>query len=341
MEDKQNTIVTLASYPEDQLKVENFRVEHASIRTLEKGEYLIEVDYVSVDPYVRPRLAGTTSYVSPVGLGNAIPSEMVGHVVESNSERFPVGTAVSGFCSWQSYIIASETDVLINAVPDSDVDKKVYVNTVATSGRTAYFGMFRIAHLKPGETLVVSAASGSVGSIAGQIGKLEGGYVVGIAGTEEKCRYVKEVLGFDECINYKDSDFSQQLKNVCPNGVDVYFENVGGRVSSIVARFLNPGARVPICGSVSSYDRKGANPSGPADFFSSLPEPPINRFFIVTEWVRHYPESDKWLLDALKNGKLVHYETVTKGLENAPRILIDILNARHFGKQIIEISTAQ
>ncbi|WJV55288.1 NADP-dependent oxidoreductase [Prodigiosinella aquatilis] len=334
----ENKAVVLARHPEGALQISDFRMEARSVRALEPGEFLIANHWLSIDPYTRPRLNRHTDYVSPIGLGEIISGETVGVVVASRTPHYQEGDKVFAYSGWQQYHITNDQDFIVHKLPPTDLPDTVFLNTVGTPGRSAYFGMMRIAKPRAGEVLVVSAASGAVGSIVGQMGKMAGCRVVGIAGSAEKCRYVVEELGFDACVNYRDDDLKKQLRHACPDGVDIYFENVGGRISMLVAQLLNEGARVPICGNAAQYDKgTDVNVSSPTAFFSSLPDAPTNRFFLVTEWFKDYPESDMWLLKALSEGKLKYRETLIDGLENAPQAFVDLLNARHFGKQIIKI----
>ncbi|WP_312979546.1 NADP-dependent oxidoreductase [Atlantibacter sp.] len=335
----ENNAIVLARHPEGPLQLSDFRSQTTPVRALEPGEFLIANQWLSLDPYIRSRLNYSTDYVSSVHCGDVVAGETVGVVVASRHPNFSEGDKVFAYSGWQQYHISNERDFIVHTLPQVDLPDTVFLNTVGTPGRTAYFGMTRIAKPRAGETLVVSAASGAVGSTVGQIGKMSGCRVVGIAGSEEKCRYVVDELGFDVCINYHDSDFKHQLRQACPDGIDIYFENVGGRISVLVAQLLNEGARVPVCGNAASYDQaSGIAASSPADFFSSLPNPPANRFFLVTEWFKDYPESDAWLINALREGKLKYRETIVEGLEKAPQAFIDLLNARHFGKQIVRIN---
>ena len=205
-------------------------------------------------------------------------------------------------------------------------------------GRTAYFGLNRVGHPKSGETLVVSAASGAVGTVVGQLGKIYGCRVIGIAGGPEKCAYVKDVLQLDECIDYKAGNLEQDLKNACPNGIDVYFENVGGPVTRAIAPLLNKGSRVPICGFISQYNAKDVlKAETPFDVLGSLEVKPKHRFFVVTEWADEWEAATKEILELVSQDKIRYRETITKGFENAPQALRDVLTGKNFGKQIIEI----
>ena len=205
-------------------------------------------------------------------------------------------------------------------------------------GRTAYFGLNRVGKPKTGETLVVSAASGAVGTVVGQLGKIIGCKVIGIAGGPEKCAYVKDVLEFDGCIDYKGGNLNQDLKDVCPDGIDIYFENVGGDVTRAIAPLLNKGARVPICGFISKYNEGDMlTVETPFHVLGALKDKPEHRFFVVTEWMDEWEDATKEILDLVSKDKMRYRETVTKGFENAPQALRDVLTGKNFGKQIIEI----
>ena len=213
-----------------------------------------------------------------------------------------------------------------------------FLGTLGMPGRTAYFGLNRVGKPKTGETLVVSAASGAVGTVVGQLGKIYGCKVIGIAGGPEKCAYVKDVLEFDDCIDYKGGNLNQDLKDVCPDGIDIYFENVGGDVTRAIAPLLNKGARVPICGFISKYNEGDMlTVETPFHVLGALKDKPEHRFFVVTEWMDEWEDATKEILDLVSKDKMRYRETVTKGFENAPQALRDVLTGKNFGKQIIEI----
>ena len=205
-------------------------------------------------------------------------------------------------------------------------------------GRTAYFGLNRVGKPKSGETLVVSAASGAVGAVVGQLGKIYGCRVIGIAGGPEKCAFVKDVLQLDECVDYKAGNLVEDLQNACPNGIDVYFENVGGPVTRAIAPLLNIGSRVPICGFISQYNEADMlKVETPFHVLGALENKPEHRFFVVTEWADEWEAATKEILQLVKEDKVRYRETITKGFENAPQALRDVLTGKNFGKQIIEI----
>ena len=205
-------------------------------------------------------------------------------------------------------------------------------------GRTAYFGLNRVGKPKSGETLVVSAASGAVGAVVGQLGKIYGCTVIGIAGGPEKCSFVKDELGLDECIDYKAGNLNEDLKNACPNGIDIYFENVGGPVTRAVAPLLNSGSRVPICGFISQYNAPDMlKVETPFQVLGALDDKPKHRFFVVTEWANEWQQATQEILQLVLEDKIKYKETITQGFENAPQALRDVLTGKNFGKQIIEI----
>jgi len=315
-----------------------WKMNEEIISNLNKNEILIEVKYLSIDPYMRGRMNDSRSYAAPAKIGEPMTGETAGVVVESNSKLFNIGDKVCAHKGWQTFIKAKDTDPALLKVPETDIGLSSFLGTLGMPGRTAYFGLNRVGKPKSGETLVVSAASGAVGTVVGQLGKIYGCYVVGIAGGQEKCSYVKDVLQFDECIDYKSGNLDDDLKKVCPNGIDIYFENVGGPVSQAVAPLLNNGSRVPICGFISQYNEQDMMKiETPFHVFGSLEPKPEHRFFVVTEWMNEWEKATQEILKLVSEGKMRYRETITKGFENAPQALRDVLTGRNFGKQIIEI----
>ena len=315
-----------------------WKINKESITSLEANEILIQVKYLSIDPYMRGRMNEGASYAAAAKLGEAMTGETVGEVVESNSNLFKVGDRVCAHKGWQTFIKVKDTDPTLFKVPSSNLNLSTYLGTVGMPGRTAYFGLNRVGKPKSGETVVVSAASGAVGTVVGQLAKSYGCYVVGIAGGPEKCSYVKDVLKFDECIDYKAGNLNQTLKDACHNGIDIYFENVGGEVTRAVAPLLNPGSRVPICGFISQYNAKDMfEAETPFHVLGALKPKPEHRFFVVTEWLNEWKEATKEITNLIEADKIFYKETITKGFENAPQALRDVLTGKNFGKQLIEI----
>ena len=333
-----NTQWLLDKRPEGMPEDSCWKMNKESITSVAANEILIQVKYLSIDPYMRGRMNEGASYAAAAKIGEAMTGETVGEVVESNSNLFKVGDKVCAHKGWQTFIKVKDTDPTLFKVPSSNLNLSTYLGTVGMPGRTAYFGLNRVGKPKSGETVVVSAASGAVGTVVGQLAKSYGCYVVGIAGGPEKCSYVKDVLKFDECIDYKAGNLNQTLKDACHNGIDIYFENVGGEVTRAVAPLLNPGSRVPICGFISQYNAKDMfEAETPFHVLGSLKPKPEHRFFVVTEWLNEWEEATKEITNLIEADKIFYKETITKGFENAPQALRDVLTGRNFGKQLIEI----
>jgi len=315
-----------------------WKLNEEKINPIGKNEILIEVKYLSVDPYMRGRMNDSQSYAPPAKLGEPMTGESVGVVIESNSNIYDVGDKVCAHKGWQTHIIAKDTDVALMKVPESNISLSSFLGVLGMPGRTAYFGLNRVGKPKDGETLVVSAASGAVGSVVGQLGKLYGCRVIGIAGGQEKCSFVKDILKFDDCIDYKGGNLEQDLKESCAKGIDVYFENVGGAVTRAVAPLLNNGSRVPICGFISQYNEEDMfKVETPFHVLASLETKPKHRFFVVTEWTDEWEMATKKILNLISERKIIFKETITNGFENTPQALRDVLTGKNFGKQIIEI----
>lgn len=315
-----------------------WKLNEEKINSIGKSEILIEVKYLSIDPYMRGRMNDSASYAPPAKLGAPMTGESVGVVVESNSDIYHIGDKVCAHKGWQTYIKAKDTDVALMKVPESNISLSSFLGTLGMPGRTAYFGLNRVGKPKDGETLVVSAASGAVGSVVGQLAKIYGCRVIGIAGGQEKCSFVKDVLKFDDCLDYKAGNLKQGLENSCPNGIDIYFENVGGAVTKAIAPLLNKDSRVPICGFISQYNEVDMlKVETPFHVLGSLKTKPKHRFFVVTEWSDEWEMATKKILDLIIEGKILYKETITNGFENSPQALRDVLTGKNFGKQIIKI----
>ena len=308
------------------------------ITDLNKGEVLIQTEYLSIDPYMRGKMNDGLSYTPPLKIGDVMVGESVGRVVESKSKKYAIRDLVTIHQGWQTFIRAKESDPSLQKVPKSNLQSSVFLGAIGMPGRTAYYGLNYVGKPKAGETLVVSAASGAVGSVVGQLGKLLNCKVVGIAGGMEKAQYVTEELKFDHCIDYKNENVGQKLREYCSDGIDIYFENVGGEITKDVSKFLNKGARVPICGFISKYNSPDiASEETPFHVLGALKPKPKHRFFVVTEWLNQFEKTTAILLEHIKSGDLKYKETITQGFENAPQALRDVLSGKNFGKQIIEI----
>ena len=331
--------VLLAQRPVGEVRDEDFRLERRQVDELNDGEIRIRVQWISLDPYMRPRMNDMKSYMPPIPVGDVMVGESVGEVVESRSTKYQVGDTVCSASGWQSYFNVSENDPQLYKVDPEIISPSVYLGAAGMTARTAYFGLLKVGKPKAGETVVVSAAAGAVGSIVGQIAKMQGCRVVGVAGGTKKCTYVEDVLGFDACVDYKGGALEADLQAACPAGIDVYFENVGGAVTRAVAPLLNSGARVPICGYVSAYNATDITEvETPMQVFKALPEPPEHRFFLVNEWQTEYPEATRQLAQWIRDGSIQYRETVAAGLENAGQAFRGMLRGDNLGKQLVKLA---
>jgi len=339
MAEYQNRSVVLARRPVGEVRDADFRIETEVLRELRPGEILIKVLWLSLDPYMRPKMNDIESYMPPMELEKVVQGENVGRIVESRSEKFAVGDYVTSFTGWQQYAIASDETPMLYKLESADLPLSVFLGPAGMPGRTGYLGLTRVGNPKPGETVVVSAASGAVGSVVGQVAKMIGCRVVGIAGGEAKCRYAVDELGMDVCVDYKAGNLAADLAAACPDGIDVYFENVGGEVSRAVAPLLNKGSRVPICGYISQYNATDfAHAESPFEIFGALPTPPEQRFFLVFEWNAEQAEITQRLAEWIKSGQLKYRESIAVGLDSAVAAFRGMLRGENFGKQLVKIA---
>jgi len=329
-----NKRIVLASYPEAWVTEANFRLETAPLPKPGEGEVLVKNHWLSLDPYMRGRMSQQKSYVKGVEIGEVMTGETAGEVLESKHPGFKPGDKVTAPSGWQLYW--SGKGELLTKVDASKVSLSYFLGCLGMPGRTAYFGMKEICAPKAGETVIVSAASGAVGSVVGQLAKAWGCRAVGIAGGKAKCNYVTQELGFDACVDYKAGDLYGQLKAACPKGVDANFENVGGEILDTVLRLMNVRGRIALCGLISDYNAK--EPYGVKMFRSIL----VNRLkvqgMIVFDWLQRYPEANQALLELVLGGKLKYRESVVDGIENAPKGLIGLLKGENFGKQLVRLA---
>jgi len=325
--------IVLASRPQGAVTPENFRVEEAPLGEPGEGEVLVRNEWLSLDPYMRGRMSDAKSYVKGVDIGEVMVGQTVGEVVQSRHPGFRAGDKVLASLGWQSHGVAKGKD--LRMIDTSRVPPSYYLGILGMPGLTAWFGLLEIGKPKPGETLVVSAASGAVGSVVGQLGKAKGMRVVGIAGGREKCDYAVRELGFDACVDYKAGRLHDDLREACPKGVDVDFENVGGEILDTVLRQMNPFGRVVVCGLISEYN--ATQPYG----YKALRSILVNRIrmqgMIVFDWKERYEEALADLASRVGAGQLKYRESIVEGLENAPRGLIELLAGKNFGKQLVKL----
>jgi hypothetical protein len=311
----------------------DFALEEAEVPSPGPGEVLVRTGWVSVDPYQRGRMSTARSYATKLELGDVMTAQAVGEVVESNDSRYEPGDIALGQLGWQDYAVARGGS--LRKVPPG-VEPQLALHVLGATGLTAYFGVLDVGRPLPGDTVVVSAAAGAVGSVAGQIAHLMGCRTVGIAGGEEKLDDVRNLYRFDDAIDYKSDDVREAVKRACPDGVDVYFDNVGGEISQAVHSRLNVGARIAICGQVSQYNLERAQPTfhpGTLIVFRARMQG-----FLVSDYASRFGEAIPRLARWVVNGDIRYRETVTEGLENAPRAFIGMLNGENRGKALVRVT---
>lgn len=335
----QNRKIIMVQRPVGEPTDDCFQLVEEATPDLNEGQILVQVLWLSLDPYMRGRMNDVKSYATPLQIGEVMVGESAGVVLASRSGRYAPGDYVTVHKGWQTHIVVNDDDPRLMKVDLRNGSLSAHLGVVGMPGRTAYFGLMEVGKPVAGETLVVAAASGAVGSVVGQLAGILGLTVIGIAGGEEKCRYVREQLGFDDCLDHKLPDLAGRLREACPKGVDIYFENVGGDVTRAVAPLLNPGARVPICGYISNYnDEDISRAETPFHILQRLDPVPEHRFFVVTEWQDQWPKATEQLGEWLREGRLEYRESIGEGIENAPALFRDLLKGRNFGKQLVRIA---
>jgi len=336
-----NHRVVLNSRPVGVPAPHNFLLEERIAAEPADGQMLLRTLYLSLDPYMRGRMSDAPSYAAPVAVGEVLIGATVSRVEMSRNLNFRPGDLVLGFCGWQGYAISDGTG-LTKLDPQME-QPSLALGILGMPGFTAYMGLLDIGQPKAGETVVVAAASGAVGSAVGQIAKLKGCYVVGVAGGTSKCRYVVKELGFDACIDHRSDDLSQQLAAACPKGIDVYFESVGGAVFDAVLPLLNTRARIPLCGLIAHYNEtelpQGQDRLGLLTRTLLTKRITMQGFIIFDDYGDRYGEFYQQMSDWLKEGKIRFREDIVDGLENAPHAFIGLLEGKNFGKLIVRVAT--
>jgi len=329
--------IVLASRPVGEPKPSDFRVEEYPVPAPGEGQVLLRTIWLSLDPYMRGRMSDAASYAAPVQIGEVMEGGTVSEVIASNNAAFKKGEIVLSRAGWQTHSLSDGRG--LGKIDPQLAPISTAVGVLGMPGMTAYTGLLEIGKPQPGETVVVAAASGAVGSAVGQIAKIKGARAVGIAGGKEKCDYVKSELGFDECIDHRDPDLAARLKDACAKGIDVYFENVGGAVFDAVFPLLNNFARVPVCGLIAHYNDTEAKPPKWASrfMFATLAKRLTFRGFIVSDFAARQSDFLRDMSQWLRDGKVKHKEFVTEGLENAPSAFIGLLKGANFGKQLVRV----
>lgn len=327
-----NRRIVLAKRPKGNVTHENFRIEQVPVEALAEGEFLVRNLYLSLDPYMRGRMDDAKSYSKPVEVGQVMGGGTVGEVVESRHPRFAVGDRVQGALGWQ--LFATTDGAGVQKLPASKVPLTAYLGVVGMPGVTAWYGLNRILEPKAGQTVCVSAASGAVGSVVGQLAKAAGCRVVGIAGGERKCRLVRDEYGFDACVDYKAGRLEEDLEAATPSGVDLLFENVGGVIMDAVLGRMNTFGRVAVCGLIAGYNGHDISLKRVRSIL-------VNRLriqgFIVSDHLDLWPQALKELGARVADGTLKYQETIAEGLEQAPQAFISLLSGGNVGKQLVKL----
>ena len=331
-----NRQVTLAARPVGFPKVSDFHLIYTPLPSPAAGQVLVRSIYLSLDPYMRGRMNDASSYARPTAIGEVMPGGAVAVVVESRDPAYLPGDTVEGMLGWQEYAVVQGSE--LRKIDPASAPISAALGVLGMPGLTAYFGMLDVCDPQPGETVVVSAAAGAVGMIAGQIAKLRGCRVVGVAGSDPKIAWLLDELGFDAAFNYRTTENGYgELKGLCPAGVDVFFDNVGGVISDAVIRLINLKARIAVCGQVSQYNLE-APEHGPRWLGQLVVKRAKMEGFLVSDYAERFPEGLAQLAAWLKQGKLKYREDVAQGLESAPQAFIGMLQGRNHGKQLVQLS---
>jgi NADPH-dependent curcumin reductase len=330
----------LRSRPIGDIKESDFEYRQVPIPTPKDGEVLVRNLYLSLDPTNRIWMSDMVQYMPPVELGSVMRGVAMGVVEESKNPNLQSGDVVTGLLGWQDYALLKNEEVNFVTKINPPLPNPLFaaVGLLGATGITAYFGLLDIGQPKPGETVVVSAATGAVGSVVGQIAAIKGCRVVGITSSDEKCQWLTSKVGFDAAINYKTTDLNSALAQACPNGVDIYFDNVGGSILDTVMSHLNLFARIPLCGLISTYNSTKPVP-GPYNFGLILMKRVRVQGFIVSDYRNRWHEAIKDLTTWMESGKIKQEYEIVEGLENAPKSILKLFNANKIGKLIVKVSS--
>ena len=325
-----------AQRPDGEPDMDSFDLRESDVPEPRHGELLVDVRYLSVDPYMRGRMRDAESYAEPWDIGDPMAGAVVGEVVESESDAYEAGDLVTGNGTWADYSVLDADSVA--PVDPAVADLPAYLGVLGMPGRTAYFGLLDVGDPKPGDTVVVSGAAGAVGSVVGQIAKRNGCRVVGFAGTDEKVEWLTDDLGFDAAINYKQvEDYRAALDDAAPGGVDVYFDNVGGPITDAVFTRLNLDARVAVCGQIAHYNDEGV-PTGPRKLPQLISARAKVQGLLVGDYATRFEEASDQLAEWVVSGDLSHRESIVDGLENAPDAFLGLFSGDNIGKQVVAVS---
>ena len=333
-----NRQIRLAAHPDGMVRDSDFEHVVAPVPEPDEGEALVRNLYLSIDPAIRGWMNGADTYVPGIHAGDVMRSAGIGEVVESRNPRYNPGDRVLGFVGWQDWSIVDSEERSVEVIPPVD-PATAFLSVYGVTGVTAYFGMLDVAQPQPGEMVVVSGAAGAVGSVAGQIAKIRGCDVVGTAGSDAKCAWITDELGFDAAINYKTEDLGAALSRTCPEGIDVYFDNVGGEMLDLVLERINNRARIALCGSISQYNATKL-PPGPRNLVQLIPKRGRMEGFIVLDYLPRFLEAILQLGEWVAAGKLKYAEEIVDGLDGAPGALQRLFTGDHTGKLIVRVGGA-
>lgn len=324
----------LKTRPVGEPNADTWEYTETEVPTIEDGQLLIKIDYISIDPAMRGWLNDAKSYIAPVKVGDVMRAGTVGEVIDSKHADFAIGDYVSGHNGVQSYAVSDGTGLY--KIDPNLAPLSYYLGVLGMPGMTGYFGLLKTGEPKAGETVVVSGAAGAVGGLVGQIAKIKGCRVVGIAGGREKCQFLVDELGFDAAIDYKNEDVKKALKQVCPNGVDVYFDNVGGDILDDVLTQINLRARIVICGAISQYNNTEAV-KGPSNYLSLLVNRARMEGIVVFDNVKEYPTAMKEIAGWIKSSDIKVKDHIVNGIDTFPETLMMLFNGENFGKLVLKV----
>ena len=330
-----NTQIRMRRHPQGMVTPQDFETTQTPLPELKDGEVLVRNMVLSLDPYMRPRMDPLRSYVPPLEIGELMPGAAVGEVVQSREPALPEGAIVTGPLGWQTHAVLTRNIPRVRVLDPKLGPPSAALSVLGMPGVTAHYGLLKLADPQPGETVVVTAASGAVGSVVGQIAKIKGCRVVGIAGGPDKCRYVTEELGFDACVDYRAADFEQQLAAATPDYVNILFENVGGPVFDAVLNRVADHARVALCGNISQYN--SSEPYGIKGMRQLLMHRVTIRAFVIADHNDYFPTALAELSTWVKEGRIKYKEDLSKGLASAPEAFIRMLTGKNFGKQLVQV----
>ena len=334
---KQNQHFLLAARPRGEIQHSDFELIDAPMPQTGDGEVLVESRFLAVEPAMKGWMEARVDYVAPLEIGDVMRGHGVGCIAESKHPDYAVGDLVSGPLGWRRYLATDGKAFPLNRVP-SGIEAPAALNVLGLTGLTAYFGMLEIGQPQAGDTVLVSGAAGATGSVAGQLARIAGARVIGIAGGKDKCDWLVSELGFDGAIDYKEDDVGARIDELCPDGVNVYYDNVGGEILDLALARLAQGARVVLCGGISRYNQTGAIP-GPVNYFNLIYRRARMEGFIVSDFMSRFPEAVRDLAGHLKSGEMRHRETILPGFDQLPQALMNLFVGANIGKQLVEVDT--